>query len=231
MPYVVKRSSVARHVRLEIKDEAGLTVIIPKNCELDTVDEVLRSKSRWILNKMDRYTQMAQVLEKGNLSFGDTVPYLGRELRVISCQGIGSCRMIELRGQTLLVHGNGESPDLDFMLERWYRGQAAKILKQKIDLFAGSLGLGYKKLVIRGQKTRWASCSHNGTLSFNWRLIMAPEPVVDYVVIHEVTHLKEMNHTKRFWAIVAEHCHTWRQEKKWLNDHGLELAAILNSSH
>jgi hypothetical protein len=103
--------------------------------------------------------------------------------------------------------------------------QAAKLMKQQADKIGAQLGLTYKRLIIRGQKTRWGSCSQMGNLSFNWKLIMAPEPVIEYVVIHELAHLKEMNHAKSFWQLVARHCPRWRQHRKWLKDHEAALAS------
>jgi predicted metal-dependent hydrolase len=229
IPYVVKRSSVARQVRFEIKAGTGLTVVLPRRCNLDAVDEMLRAKSRWILEKMDRFAGPANPDGNGRVRFGDVVPYLGQQVRVASCQEIAPVESVELQEQTLMVHWGQERLELAPLLERWYRDQAASILKRKADGFAIELGVRYSRFSIRGQRTRWASCSHRGTLSFNWRLIMAPEHVVDYVVIHEVAHLREMNHTKRFWGLVAERCPSWRERKKWLDDHGTELAAVLGS--
>ena len=229
VPYVVKRSSVAKRVRFEVRNERGLTVILPRRCSLDVLDEMLESKSRWILDKMDRFVRAAQPADRGGLAFGDAVPYLGQEVRIVSCQGISSAESVELQGRTLMVYRGLECSDLDLLLEHWYRAQAARVLEQKASEFATAFGVRYSRFSIRGPKTRWASCSHRGTLSFNWRLIMAPEPVVDYVVIHEVAHLKEMNHTKGFWRLVAERCPSWREHKKWLDDHGTELAAVLSS--
>jgi predicted metal-dependent hydrolase len=192
------------------------------------VDEMLESKARWILGRIDRFVAPPGSPGNGRLKFGDAVPYLGKELRIVSDQGDNSTDSVELLGQTLVVHHESQVPDLESSLERWYRAQAAIILERKARGFAAAFGVEYGRFSIRGQRTRWASCSHRGTLSFNWRLIMAPEPVVDYVVIHEVAHLKEMNHTRRFWGLVAERCPSWRQHKKWLDDHGTELAAVLN---
>jgi predicted metal-dependent hydrolase len=229
VPYVVKRSSVAKQVRFEVRNGRGLTVILPRRCNLDVLDEMLESKARWILDKMDRFVGQAQPAGNGRLRFGDAVLYLGQEVRIVSCQGIGSAESVELHGRTLMVHRDLECSDLELLLERWYRAQAAGILEQKAYELAIAFGVRYSRFSIRGQRTRWASCSHKGTLSFNWRLIMAPEPVVDYVVMHEVAHLKEMNHTKRFWRLVAERCPSWREHKKWLDDHGTELAAVMSS--
>jgi len=229
VPYVVKRSSVARQVRFEIKAGTGLAVILPRRCDLDAVDDMLRARSRWILDKMDRFVGPNRPSGDGGVRFGDFVPYLGQEVRLASSQDVAPVESIELQGQTLTVHWGQERLELGPLLEHWYRAQAASILEHKADGFARVIGVRYTKFSIRGQRTRWASCSRKGTLSFNWRLIMAPEPVVDYVVIHEVAHLKEMNHTKRFWGLVAERCPSWRERKKWLDDHGTELAAVLSS--
>jgi hypothetical protein len=228
VPYVVKRSLVARQVRFEIKAGTGLTVILPRRCNVDAVEEMLESKARWILGRIDRFVVPSGSAGNGRVRFGDAVPYLGQEVRIVSGQRDKSTDGVELVGQTLVVHRDLEASDLESLLERWYRAQAAIILEQKAREFAAASGVKYGRFSIRGQRTRWASCSHRGTLSFNWRLIMAPEHVVDYVVIHELAHLKEMNHTRRFWQLVAERCPSWRQDKKWLNDHGTELAAVLS---
>ena len=230
VPYVVKRSSVARQVRFEIKAGTGLTVILPRRCNLDAVTEMLEAKRRWILEKMDRFVGTTQPAGNGRLSFGDAVPFLGQEVRIVGCRGLRSVGTVELHGQSLMVQRDSACSDLESLLERWYRAQAASVLERKAREFATAFGVSYGRFTIRGQRTRWASCSHRGTLSFNWRLIMAPESVVDYVVIHEVAHLKEMNHTKRFWESVAERCPSWRERKKWLDDHGTELAAVLSSN-
>jgi len=229
IPYVVKRSSQARRMRIEIRNGTGLTVVIPRNCKLELVDEMLAAKTRWILDKYDKYVGTVRSPEETGLKFGGMVPYLGRNLRVASWWGIGTAGRVELKEDALLVGLESGEDGLASLVEGWYRGRAASMLKHKADELAASLGVSYGRLVIRGQKTRWGSCSHRGTLSFNWRLIMAPEPVVDYVVIHEVAHLKEMNHTKRFWGLVAERCPSWREQKKWLDEHGTELAAVLSS--
>jgi predicted metal-dependent hydrolase len=227
VPYVVKRSSVARQVRFEIKAGTGLAVILPRRCNLDGVDDMLESKQRWILGRIDRFATPSGSAGNPRLRFGDAIPYLGQEVRIVHGDGIACAQSVELLGQTLVVHHDSQVTDLESSLERWYRAQAAILLQQKAREYAAAFGVEYGRFSIRGQRTRWASCSHKGTLSFNWRLIMAPERVVDYVVIHELAHLKEMNHTRRFWQLVAERCPSWRQDKKWLNDHGTELAAVL----
>jgi len=91
---------------------------------------------------------------------------------------------------------------------------------------APALGVAYRGIEIRGQRTRWGSCSPRGTLSFNWRLALAPLAVLDYVVVHELCHLREPNHSPRFWSLVASRRPGWRAERDWLREHGAELLAF-----
>jgi predicted metal-dependent hydrolase len=91
---------------------------------------------------------------------------------------------------------------------------------------AERLGVVYERIRIGGQRTRWGSCSSRGTLSFNWRLVLAPHEVLDYVVVHELCHLRVPNHSQRFWALVARHRPHWREQRAWLREHGPELLAF-----
>jgi len=216
--YILKRSARAKHVRLEMKRETGLTVVTPKSYEVGHVPGLLEAKRGWILSNLEKYSEVQSLRAKKELKSGDTVPYLGRDLKVVARQNHANAGSVKLERNTLVVSLTSANSRLNPALEQWYRMQAAKLLKKKADELSTQLGLTCNRLIIRGQKTRWGSCSHKGNLSFNWRLIMAPEPVINYVIIHELTHLKEMNHTKRFWQLVAEHCPQWRKHRKWLRD-------------
>jgi predicted metal-dependent hydrolase len=91
---------------------------------------------------------------------------------------------------------------------------------------AEALGVSYGRIEVRDQRTRWGSCSPRGTLSFNWRLALAPLEVLDYVVVHELCHLREANHSPRFWRLVAERRPDWREQRAWLRENGAELLAF-----
>ncbi len=90
---------------------------------------------------------------------------------------------------------------------------------------AAALGVGFTRLTVRGQRSRWGSCSSSGALSFNWRLVLAPHDVLDYVVVHEVCHLAEHNHGPAFWRLVERRRPGYRESRQWLDDHGWELLA------
>ncbi len=117
-------------------------------------------------------------------------------------------------------------------LEAIYRKAAREYFPKRVSHYARMLGVTYGKISIRDQKTRWGSCSSEGNLSFNWRLILAPPDVLDYVVIHELCHRKEMNHSKEFWALVESHMPEYKERRKWLRENGnnLTLDALNTSS-
>jgi predicted metal-dependent hydrolase len=110
-------------------------------------------------------------------------------------------------------------------LERWYRREARRLLEPVLSREADRLGLGYASVSIRAQRTRWGSCSSRGALSFNWRLTMAPPHVLEYVAVHELCHLRESNHSKRFWSHLGSARPGWRADAGWLRVHGWELLA------
>jgi len=224
--YVVKRSARARNIRLEIRRGQGLVVVIPRVCPVGRVAEVLKAKKRWILRNLARQSQLLPQLCGRGIKFGDVVSYLGRPLMVVAGKNRGvACARLERN--RLVVNGVSSGGEIGPVLEQWYRVQAASLILERVGKWGTELGVNPGKVTIRGQRTRWGSCSRKGNLSFNWKLVMAPEAVIDYVVIHELAHLKEMNHSKRFWRLVAQHCPECRYCRKWLRTHEAELSSGL----
>ena len=107
--------------------------------------------------------------------------------------------------------------------QRLYRDKAREIFEQTVSYYAQMMGVSYGRIAIRDQKTRWGSCSGEGNLNFNWRLIFAPAGVLDYVVVHELAHRKEMNHSPRFWKVVEDTMPEYRKYQKWLKENGRGL--------
>ncbi len=104
--------------------------------------------------------------------------------------------------------------------EKAYRQQAARILGERAAFFARKMGVSYKRITIRGQKTRWGSCSSKGNLNFNWKLMLCPGKIQDYVVVHELAHLKEMNHSPAFYAEIEKILPDYRERIRWLKRYG-----------
>lgn len=119
-----------------------------------------------------------------------------------------------------------DKSDYEKRLEAPYRQAAKKYIPKRVRFYADILQVDYGKITIRDQKTRWGSCSSNGNLNFNWRLILAPPKVLDYVVIHELCHRKEMNHSTRFWQYVESIMPDYKEQRKWLKDNGSSLSPL-----
>ncbi len=222
--YKVKRSTRAKRVRLEMRPESGLTVVIPKVFGIRRVPNMLREKQNWILGNFANYNKVQSRFDRTGVEANTAIRYLGRELIVITEESKGKTDCVRLEQDRLIVSIMSASKKLNVILEQWYRIQAAILIEEKVQKWSVKLNVSHNGVTIRGQKTRWGSCSRKGSLSFNWKLLMVPEPVIDYVVIHELAHLREMNHSKRFWQLVAENCSRWRELRKWLKTHEVELA-------
>ncbi len=109
------------------------------------------------------------------------------------------------------------------------RRSARRVFSELAEREAARLGVSFERIAIRDQRTRWGSCSSRGTLSFNWRLVLAPPEVAEYVVVHELCHLREPNHSPRFWQLVADARPGYREQRRWLAEHGWELQAYTPS--
>jgi predicted metal-dependent hydrolase len=225
VPYTVKRSSRAKHVRLEVRAKTGLTIVIPCSHSIEEITDLLRKKRRWILGKLAEYGKAQSTAAEKKLKNGGSIPYLGRHLKVVEQHNPGKAVSVRLEKNRLLVNLGSRNGHLNLIMEWWYRQQAEKLIKKRADELCSLLGVTYGRLSIRRAKTRWGSCSRKGNLNFNWKLLMVPEPVIDYVVIHELAHLKEMNHSKNFWKLVDKYCPQWRKYRRWLKNREAELAA------
>jgi predicted metal-dependent hydrolase len=226
--YTLKRSSRAKYVRLEVRTETGLTVVVPRSYKLGNLSGLLKKKREWILSKLGRHGKAQPLVDEKELKSGDSIPYLGRHLKLVTRNDPGMADNIKLERNRLVLRVNSRNGHLNLLLESWYREQAERLLRERADAKCPQLGVSYARLTIRGARTRWGSCSLKHNLNFNWKLMMVPEPVIDYVIIHELTHLKEMNHSKKFWNLVAQHCPQWRECRKWLRNHEVQLTSRLS---
>jgi predicted metal-dependent hydrolase len=211
-PYRIRRSSRARRVRVSVDGSGQVEVVLPRRAPERHAAEAVRELAPWI-DRRRRAVARARA-EVGRAP--GTVPYLGEALRLVEEPGR---TRVHRRGEALLVPagGGGEA------LERWYRRAARAEIAPRLDAAVARAGTRYTGLTIRGQRTRWASCSSTGAMSFNWRLLLAPAPVLDYVVEHEVCHLEVMDHSPRFWRLLSARVPDWREHSAWLRRYGATL--------
>lgn len=237
IPYQVIRSTRARHVRLRMSPADGLTVVVPPGVHPREVPPLLEGKAAWILKQWARI-RTALAPRSPGLRPGDLLLYQGRihRLRVQTRPpGPGSAPgsaaappavPVIRRNQDAIEIWAGPSPtgeELHRHLLTWYRQEARRIIPARTEALAAQLGYRFGRITIRDQKTRWGSCSSRGNLNFNWRLIMTPPAVLDYVIIHELCHLRELNHSPLFWNLVAQACPPYQTHRLWLRQHGPRL--------
>lgn len=207
--YTVRRSSRARRVRVNVHSGAAVEVVLPQHAPERAAAAAVRELRPWIERRLaEAMRARDHVLQRNG-----TLPYLGVTLRLLPERG----RTVVLRDGDLL-----RVPEVDARLaiERFYRREARSEVSSRLDAATALAGTPYSGLSIRGQRTRWASCSATGRMSFNWRLLLAPERVLHYVIWHEVCHLSIRDHSPRFWALVEGHWPTWRAERDWLRRNG-----------
>ena len=204
MPYVLRRSSRSRYIRMEIVPGVGLVVTAPRYAGSAFIEDFIEQKRDWVRRKMEVYKAAVRAAP-GELKDGSTTGYLGQDIVIAVEHREGKPAMVKLEKGRLLINLDGGGHDLKAALESWYRFQVNVLLEQRLELWSREMGIEFCSFKARGQRTRWGSCSRNGNLSFNWKLIKTPPEVIDYVVIHELAHLRVAGHGPRFWAIVRKH--------------------------
>jgi predicted metal-dependent hydrolase len=212
IPYTVRRSARAQRVRVNVHAHTGVEVVLPSRAPDRAAATAVSELRPWIERRLaEAQGVLAQIAERRG-----TVPYLGSALQLVP--QAGRQRVHRDGGELLVPEG-----DPGQALERFYRRAARAEIATRLDRATERSGTTYSGLTIRAQRTRWASCSAGGRMSFNWRLLLAPERVLEYVVWHEVCHLEILDHSPRFWALLQRRWPAYREDRDWLRRHGATL--------
>jgi len=214
MEYSVRRSSRARRIRVTVDPHDGVEVVLPQRAAAREAAAAVAELRPWIEKRLAE----AEDVRERIAARGDTVPFLGADLQLI------------LEPRRTRAHRKGDALHVPAdpvarrdALERWYRRTARAEIAPRLDNATAALGRPYSALTIRGQRTRWGSCSATGAMSFNWRLLLGPEEVLEYVVWHEACHLVVMDHSPRFWGLLERHLPGYREPRDWLRRNGAAL--------
>ena len=226
IPYVFKRVPRRRHVHVLVNENGMVEVRAPWRFSLSKARDVLRENARWVERTLGRVQE--RLAERPRLVTGTHLALLDESLRLevrhqarmelFTRTGRRSRGCVERQGAVLLVITDSLGDDrLRALLESWYRGEAVTHLSDRVEHYSSRLGVRPSKVIVRGQRTRWGSCSGKGTVSLNWRLMMVPGALADYVVVHELCHLRHMNHSPRFWEMVGGIMPDYRHRRHRLN--------------
>jgi predicted metal-dependent hydrolase len=211
----IVRSSKRKSVGIQVLPDAHVKVSVPTFFPKFMVSQILKQKQDWIRAAQQRMlARQSAILSEG------CYLYLGKKYQ------------LELRpGQKELVFvsdnkisvATSNKKFIKSYLTSWYKQEARKIISQRVSHYAKIAGLEFKSVAITSAETRWGSCSSNKTLNFNWKLVMAPQSVIDYVVAHELAHLTELNHSRDFWETVRKMYPLYREYRTWLRRNGDRL--------
>jgi predicted metal-dependent hydrolase len=214
VPLTFKHNARARRMILRTDPKTGRAIVtLPPGVDYEAAHEFAQSRAGWILSHLAKTPPVMKFCD------GAMVPYLGTEYEVRHVPKMRG--IVVLEDGVLMVAGKPEH--LTRRLRDWMKAQARREITQRAGVKAEALGTQHGRITIRDTRSRWGSCSHEGNLNFSWRLVMAPDWVLDYVVAHEVAHLVEHNHSPRFWAQVARISDDVDQACAWLKRNGSHL--------
>jgi predicted metal-dependent hydrolase len=222
VPYRIRRSDRALHARIQV-DADGVQVVVPRRFPLRNVESFVQEKRPWIERTLRRMRESESEFPPPQVQAGGEIPYLDERLTLDVRTEVRRRRAhVARHGADLRV---ALPPDMELRqaLVAWYRRQARSEVAVRLDAAVARAGRSYTTLQIRGQSTRWASCSTSGAMSFNWRLLLAPAEILDYVIEHEVAHLDVQDHSERFWRLLGSRSPRWREHEAWLRRHGHAL--------
>jgi predicted metal-dependent hydrolase len=204
-------------------DADGVEVVVPNHFPLRNVEPFVQEKRPWIERTLRRIRESEELFPPARVCDGGQVPYLGERLALRVRVEPSRVRPHVVRRGSELSVALGSGGSLERALEGWYRRRARVEVAPRLDAAVARARRSYRSLQIRGQRTRWASCSTSGAMSFNWRLLLAPADILVYVVEHEVAHLDVQDHSPRFWRLLASRSPRWREHEAWLRRHGHAL--------
>lgn len=216
--YDVIKSEAATEPRIDV-DIHGVRVVVPEEENLNP-KRLVEENRQWVLEKQRKYERYREQMPDRRFEAGEMFPYLGDPHEVIVEQRAAA----EVAGAKLcLAHHHVKQTSVKRALETLYRRKARERFERRVDHYAEEMGVEYEQIEIRNQRTKWGSCSTTGTLGLNWRLMMALPEIIDYVIVHELAHLRVSNHTKAFWSLVGKYDPDYKGHAEWLDEHSSRL--------
>jgi predicted metal-dependent hydrolase len=221
LAYRIERSPKRKKLTITVERDRAVVVRAPAGATDGDIDRAVIAKRQWIKKKVQhpqKYNARTHPPGKEVVS-GESAPYLGREYRIELSQTASD----EVEFDQKFLVPSARQARRHQVLKKWYMARAKEKILDRVTHHARSLGVSVKAAKIVDSRYRWGSCTVNDNVNFNWRLIKAPMFVIDYVVVHELAHLLESNHTSRFWGIVRANTGSMEKAKRWLLEHGQML--------
>ncbi|MCL1077276.1 M48 family peptidase [Parashewanella spongiae] len=215
----IKRTKRIKSATITV-EEGHVCVVVPLLLENERISKLLKDKNRWIKEKLALHRE-AQPKSSKQFVSGESFSYLGRNYRLKVHQGNYQPAKLNQGRFVITLQGGSENPELiQDSLQSWYKKSANIKLKQKVKRYAKIIEVEYASVGIKTYRNRWGSCSAEGDITINWKIVMAPNRIVDYVVVHELCHLIHHDHSPKFWSEVERIMPDYAECKDWLKQHG-----------
>lgn len=214
--YDVKRSDKARFARLEIHLHRGVRVTLPAAAPFSEAEKLLRSKSEWLLRQLTKFDRLRSIVPDRRFITGESLPLLDERLTLDIARGVTS---VERRGPVLVAPATRTRA----AIEDWYAAEAEGEIARRAEQTAKRFDIPIRGVRISRAQTRLGSCSSTGWINLNWRLMLGPSSVLDYLIAHELAHVKHPNHSAKFWSRVGEIDPAYAESERWLRKLGAGL--------
>lgn len=208
-----------KNLSMKLNSKGELVVYAPMDISIEYVEKILISKEKWIITNINK-------IEKSKINNNySKIYFLGNEFN--SKIEFSDVDNIYFEKDVLFIKSrNLQDTYIENLLSNWYKIQANIIVKNRVDKLATKYFLFPSKTIIRNQKTRWGSCNSKKEIRLNWRLILMPYYVMDYIILHELCHLKHMNHSRDFWNLVEKYDKNYKLAEIWLKENGINIMRI-----
>jgi predicted metal-dependent hydrolase len=223
LKYRIRRGKRKKTVAIHVNSPTQVIILAPFSLKKEKIREIVQKKAHWIFEKQESLKKVELLFPKKEFTSGEQVLFLGRRyrLKVLNGTDRGEAKLQMLGRRIFVTVGAHLIPKekkemVKSVLRQWYFSEAEKIIKKRLLRFSRLLDISPAGVKIRDQHKRWGSCSQRGILRFNWRIVMAPISILDYVVVHELCHIKNKNHSQNFWKLVSLAIPDYRKRRDWL---------------
>lgn len=222
--YEIQRGK-RKNVSIVVEPKKAVLLKVPEQITEDDIQKVLAKKSYWIVQQ--QFLMKDIEVQKSDKDYinGECFLYLGRRYMLQIVEDLAAEKpLVKLyRGKFVVTYNKRSQDDIKSAIIRWYREHAQLVIERRIEYYLRFFEQKRGKIIIKEQEKRWASCNKQGDLMFNWKIVMAPANVIDYVIVHEMCHLICLNHSKEFWEELGRVLPDYMERKNWLMNHGVEL--------
>ena len=228
----IERSNRKKTLGIYISPKTGVVVRSPRFLKVDKILEIVKKRARWIIEKQELVRNQGHLGSVKEFVSGESFPYLGKQYRLKVMKSASKEEKCKLINGRFLVEvnwelkGQGIKRTLKKTLINWYLQRAEEKIPERVKLYAPKIGKWPQRVEIKNHKRQWGSCSHSGIVRFNWKIIMAPVTILDYVIVHELCHLIHQHHSSQFWQKVQTIIPDYAKRRDKLRQYSLQIGSF-----